>query len=181
MNHGTNQADESVHPTRTRRDRGVTFIEILVAIVLLGTVGIGVLTAMRASVIGTRIERDHARAFQWLQSADGVLQGTDRVGCGDYDPDIHYPTYSSAEEWVRLQYQNTIRSEVVNPPGWEDSQISVAPSVMVWDGTQYWDPYDPLAPAECFDDVDRFLQLVTLEVASPDGDIIETIQVVKRD
>ena len=161
-----------------RRDRGTTFIEMLVSIVLLGTVGVGVLTAVRASVIATTVERDHARAFQWLQSADGVLQAAPRVSC-NFDPIADAP-YTSGEEKVRKTYENLIRSQVVNPPGWADSQITIQQPVLAWDGSRYWDPYDPAAPSACFDP-DYLLQLVTLRVTSPDGQIIETNEVVKRD
>lgn len=158
-------------------DRGVTFIEVLVAIVLLGTAGVGVLAALRVSIDATRLERDHSRAFQWLQSANGVLQAAPRVSCGYTLPDD--AAYATGEEKVRLQYQSLIRSTVVNPPGWADSQLTVRPPVKVWDGTRYWDP--AAAPQTCYDSDGFLLQLVTLQVTSPDGDIIESIQVVKRD
>lgn len=161
-------------------DRGVTLVEILVTVVLLGTVMTAVLGSARASIIGTRLERDHAKAYQWLQSANGVLQAADRIGC-DHDP-VNVPedaTFASGEEKVRLTYQELLRTGVVNPPEWDDRQLSVLYPVKVWDGTQYWEP--ALAPKPCYDADGYLLQLVTLQVTSPDGDIIETIQVVKRD
>lgn len=164
-------ADPSV-----RRDRGTTFIEVLVAIVLLGVLGVGVLTAARTSIIGTRIERDHARAFQWLQSADGVLQASPRVSC-NFDPVLDAP-YTSGEEKVRMEYEKRIRSQVVKPAGWTDSQITVVAPVLVWDGSQYRNP--ATAPKSCYDADKFFLQLVTIRVTNLDGQIIETNQVVKR-
>lgn len=161
-----------------RHDAGSTFIEVLVAIVLLGVLGVAVLTAARTSVIGTRIERDHSRAFQWLQSADGVLQGAPRVSC-NFDPVADAP-YTSGEQKVRLEYEKLIRDQVVNPPGWADSQITVVAPVLVWDGNRYWDPADPVAPKKCYDSDKFYLQLVKLQVNSPDGVIIETNEVVKR-
>jgi len=164
------------HDDHIPRDRGLSLIEIMVAIVLLATVGVGVMGALRSTVIGTRLERDHAKAYQWLQSADGVLQAAERVGC-DYDPLVDVG-YASGEEKVRLQYQQLIRDQVVNPDGWGDWQITVLYPVKIWDGTNYWEPVaSPNGP--CFED--RLLQLIELQVSSPAGDIIETIQVVKRD
>lgn len=159
-------------PTRipgsaTRRDSGASLIEILIAVVLLGLVVVSVLGALRMSVMGTRIERDHAKAYQWLQSATGVLHAADRVGC------------DSGEETMRLEYQDVVRADVVNPPAWEDHQLTVLPPVKVWDGTRYWDPAE--APKPCYEEDGYFLQLITLEVTNPGGDIIETIEVVKRD
>lgn len=154
---------------RSRRDSGTSFIELLVAIVLLGTVIIGVLTAVRTTVIGTRLERDHAKAQQWLQSASENVRGTVRWGCD---------TYTEAE--IRLHYQtDVIRLPANNPTGWPDNQIQVVRPVKVWNGEQYLDPYT--APQPCYDNEGKFLQLVTIQVLSPDGDILESVEVVKRD
>jgi hypothetical protein len=129
------------------------------------------------SVIGTRVERDHAKAYQWLQSANGVLQAAPRVGC-DFDAAVDAP-YSSGEEKMRLRYQDIVRGQVVNPPGWEDRQLEVLYPVKVWDGNRYWEP--AVAPRPCYDPDGFLLQLITMQVTNPAGDIIETIQVVKRD
>lgn len=171
-----NRQEEPARFRSAALDRGTTFVELLIAIVLLGLLGVVVLTAARTSVIGTRIERDHARAFQWLQSADGVLQGAERVSC-NFDPDTDAP-YTSGEQKVRLKYETLIREQVVNPPGWTDSQITVVAPVFVWDGNRYWDP--ATAPKKCYDSDKFYLQLVKLQVESPDGSIIETNEVVKR-
>jgi prepilin-type N-terminal cleavage/methylation domain-containing protein len=160
------------------RDRGLSLIEILVAIVLLATVGVGVMGALRSTIIGSRLERDHAKAYQWLQSADGVLQAAERVGCEHELPADS--AYADGEEKVRLQYQQLIRDQVVNPDGWGDWQITVLYPVKVWDGTNYWEPA-ALAPPDGPCPPETLLQLVELQVSSPTGDIIETIQVVKRD
>lgn len=166
----------NVHTKRARRspDSGVSLVEILVAVVLLGTAGLGTLTALRGALIGTAIERDHARAYQWLQSAVGVLKVSERVGC-DLGPG---DTYATGEEKVRLTYQQRIRDGVVNPTGWADYQLTVVRPVEVWDGTRYWDP--SLAPQPCYDSGGFKLQLVTIQVSSPDGKIIEDIQIVKN-
>ena len=167
-------------PVSRRRDTGATLIEIIIGVVLLGMVLTVVLGASQTSIIGTRLERDHAKSYQWLQSANGVLQAAERVSC-DHDP-VNVPedaAFSSGEEKVRLTYQQTIRDGVVNPPEWADYQLTVLYPVMVWDGAQYWEP--AAAPKPCYDADGYLLQLVTLLVTSPDGEIIETIQVVKRD
>lgn len=174
------QGRSSRSENRVDDDRGATLLEILVSVVILGTAVVAVLGALQSSVIGTRVERDHAKAYQWLQSANGVLQATERVGC-DHNP-VDEPddaAFTDGEEKMRLTYQTRIRTGVVNPPEWDDRQIEVLYPVKIWDGTKYWEP--STAPKPCFD-VDGYqLQLVTLQVSSPDGEIIETIQVVKRD
>lgn len=157
--------DETI--ARTQRDSGLSLVEIIIAVVLLGSVVVATVQALGVTVEGTRLSRDRAKAHQWLQSATGVLRAVPRVGC------------DLGEEYVRLQYQDAVRAEVVNPPAWEDSQLTILPPVKVWDGSQYWDP--AVAPKPCYDSDGFRLQLITMQVTSPDGDIIETLQVVKDD
>ena len=148
-----------------RRDTGATFIELLVSIVLLGTAIVGTLAAVRASVIGSRVERDHAMAHQWLQSASEVVRGTSRLGC-----DV------LSETQIRTSYESTIRSEAPAPAGWNDSTlIEIVPPIRFWDGAAYLDP------PNCYETEERYLQLINLQVSNPAGDIIETVQVVKHD
>ncbi len=158
-------------PDSSHRDAGSSFIEVLVAVVLLGIAVVGILTALRTTVIGTAVERDHSRAQQWLQSAVGVLAAEDRRDCDD----------GLGEATVRTEYEAAIRAETgIIPPGWQaDPQLTIVQPIKVWDGNQYWDPYDPSAPATCFDDDGFELQLITIQVTSPDGSILETVQVVK--
>jgi hypothetical protein len=168
-------ADTSVADRgRPDRDSGLSLVEILVAVVLLGTAVLATLTALRGTIIGTETERDHAKAYQWLQSAVGVLKASDRVGCDLGPADVGYTT---GEEKVRLTYQQTIRDGVVNPVGWADYQLRIVGPVEVWDGTQYWDP--AVAPQPCYDDAGFKLQLIKIEVTSPSGKIIEDLQLVK--
>lgn len=145
----------------------MTLVEVLVAVVLLGLGGVATLSAVGSSVLSSRLERDHARAQVWLQSAIEVIQDTTREGC------------DQGEEVVRLAYQSTIRTKIVNPPGWGDNQLTIRGPIKVWDGDTYWDPYDPGAPAQCFDNQGFLLQLITIVVSSPEGDIIEDVTVVK--
>jgi len=164
---------EDGNRARRVRDAGMTLVEVLVAIVLLGGAVAATLNTLAATVIGTRSERDHSRAFQWLQSATGVLQAAPRVGCELVAGD----SYASGEQKVRLVYQDVIRNGVINPPDWQDYQLTIVEPVQTWDGTRYWKPNE--APKPCYDGSGFKLQLITIQVTSPDGKIIETVQVVK--
>lgn len=148
------------------RDTGMSLIEVLVALVLLGTVVIATLTALRVSIDGSAVERDHARAHQWLQSATGVLQAGQRASC------------ASNEATMRSHYQDLLRDNTPTPVGWGDWQIAVVHPIRVWDGSRYWDPTDSATPATCFEPLYQ-LQLINIRVVSPDGRIIETREVVK--
>jgi type II secretory pathway pseudopilin PulG len=155
-------------PRRDRpRDAGLSMIEIVVSVTLLGTGGVSMLGAMTATVTASAYERDHSRAQVWLQSAIEELQAADRQGC------------DQGEETVRANYLSLLRAEVINPPGWADSQLTIEKPVKAWDGEKYWDPYDTTAPATCFDNQGFKLQLITIVVTNPDGKVIEQVSVVK--
>ncbi len=145
----------------------MSLIEIVISVLLLGTSGVSMLGALTATVAATRYERDHARAQVWLQSAIEELQAADRQGC------------DQGEETVREAYLEHIRDNVINPPGWSDSQVDIVSPVKAWDGQRYWDPYDPQSPGQCFDNDGFRLQLITIVVTSPDGKVIEQVSVVK--
>jgi hypothetical protein len=142
---------------------------------LLGTAGIATLTALRATVIGTRIERDHSKAQQWLQSAAGIIEDVDFGDCA---------SVSVSGDAIRDAYQAAIDYDAVTNPagaktpyGFDDGQVIVSVPE-VWDGNA-WVPF--ASQSQCLDDKLLRQQRVTIKVISPDGTITETVEVVKRD
>jgi hypothetical protein len=176
MSRRTQHHHRRVDRTQTR-DAGVSFVEILVAIVLLGTVAVGVLTAVRTTVIASSIDRDHANAHAWLQSASDLLYGHPRADCGHPDGDIDGNGVDEPDAAERAvmnarvvsDYQLVV-SGVTNVEGWPSSGIRVT-DVLYWDGDQYQDV--------CFDDFGINLQLVRISASSPDGSIVEEVEVIK--
>jgi hypothetical protein len=149
------------------RDRGVSFIEVLVSIVLLGTAVVFILVAVRVSVIGTRLERDHSKAHQWLQSAVGVIEDEPFGDC---------VTVSTDKAVIILQYQTSIDSQAGRPDGF-DGTIEIT-DLDVWNG-QGWVDFG--SQPVCLDDKLLRQQRVTVEARTSSGDIIEILEVVKRD
>ncbi len=143
-------------------DAGTTLVEILVAIVLLGTAVVAMLGALRASVTGSALNRDHANAHAWLQTASDVLYGSTLEDCG---------TETSPRTSEMIAAYQAIVQGTENPEGWPASNIRVA-SVEFWNGE---DAYQ----GTCYDDSGINLQLITLEVRNLDGRIVESVQVVK--
>lgn len=141
-------------------DSGVTFIEVLISIVLLGTATVGILTALRTAVIGTAIERDHARAHEWLQSASEIL--VNDVAYSDCD--------TNSATAIKDAYQASLRGNVsIVPNQWGAPQISVV-------GPVTFGQSSGLYASTCASDIDR--QLVKLEVTNTDGRIVEQVEVV---
>jgi prepilin-type N-terminal cleavage/methylation domain-containing protein len=158
---GTKTAADLPAAEPARRDRGVTFIELLVAIVLLGTVVVATVTALHASIVASRVDRDHANAHAWLQSATDVLYGVSRADCGD----LGTPDAAA----VLATYQTVVRA-VPNPEAWPASQISIS-EVAFWDGSSFG--------TNCFDDVAKTLQRIRLRVVGTDGLTLEDVEIVK--
>lgn len=147
---------------RPGRDRGDTLIEVLIAIVLLGTVVASTLTGLGVTVNGTAMERDRATAQMWLQSSIEALKQTPTEDCNDT---------GQTEVTLRTAYEDAVRAAVPPPPGWDEAQLRIVPPV------RYWDPRLRFQDV-CYDDYGYELQLIELEVSSPDGEVIERVHAV---
>ena len=167
MNKQAKSVDEQRNGVQARGDHGTTFIELLVAIVLLGTVVVAVLAGLRATIIGGELDRDHANAHAWLQSATDLIYSSSRLDCGT-------PTDTAAQKTaVRdsiLAGYEAVATSVTNPEGWPPSNITVY-DVQYWDGDAYQDT--------CYDDFGISLQLVKIRVHNLDGKLVEDVEVVK--
>lgn len=155
-----------------RRDSGTTLVEILVSIVLIGTAVVATLGALRISMLGGTIHRDHANAHAWLQSASDVLYASEKEDCDT--------SLGDGGRSVIIGKYQPIVDAVGNPEGWTNSQIQVV-------GLDFWNATDTdgdgiveyrFGPV-CQDSINLALQRVTLEVRSPSGRIIEQVELVK--
>ena len=130
---------------------------------LLGLVVTALLVTLRTTVSAGALNRDHANAHAWLQSASDVLYGSPRSDCGT--------DAASLADQVADEYEAIIRA-TANPEGWPADHISIVRPVLFWDGeSQYQNT--------CYDDAGINLQLITIEVRGLDGRIVESVQVVK--
>lgn len=159
---GQRIADLGDDPTRQRRDAGQSLVEVLIAILLTGMLAIAGMVTLRASIVGSEIDRDHANAHAWLQTASDVLYGAARWDCGT--------EAAPAAGAVADKYDEIIQA-TTNPRGWDSELIKVVRPVLFWDGSIY--------QSTCFDDSGVNLQLVTIQVQAPDGRIVESVQIVK--
>ena len=119
------------------------------------------MSGLLASVVGSRVERDHARAHEWLQSATEVLvNDVSWIDCTTTNP------ADLADD-----YEAELQSFVdIVPPGWGAYDIEVPVDVEYPDPSgAYGFPCDP----------DENRQKIVLQVKSPDNRIIETVEVVK--
>lgn len=147
---------------RSSRDRGTTFVEVLVSIVLLGTVVGSTLTALRTTIISSERDETQAKAHAALLAAEDALHRAAYEVCGSPAMDDIVGDYSTAVGLATL------------PAGW----TAAVTYVRMWGR-------DPVSAVEMWRDTctsgANSAQLVTVIVRSPSGEVGKTIQVVKRD
>ncbi len=125
----------------------------------------GTLVAIAVTVRGSVSHRDLTNAQEWLQSASDNLQGQPRQDCDNVGG-----VAGEAAARIRSTYQTYVQT-VSSPDGWAPSQITVLNPVLFWDGDQY--------QSVCYDNFGINLQLVTLQVKDPSGQVVRTLQVVE--
>ena len=149
--------------TRRTRDSGQSLVEVLIAIVLTGTLAVAGMITLRASITGSTLDRDHANAHAWLQTASDVLYGAAREGCG---------TLAAPDPGKVADVYDGIIKATPNPRNWDPSLIEVVRPVLFWDGKANYQN-------TCYADLGINLQLNTSQVRAPDGRIVESVQIVK--
>ncbi len=165
------------HPTRSnrttsRRDRGFSLIEILVSLALMGILIVTALAGLSTTINASGLDRDHANAHAWLQTAADMLYAREIVTCGTLDP-----LDPVADVALTMQeYENTVR-QTDNPEGWSNANIDII-GLEWWSidigpdggGTEQWG-------IDC-DAGDTNLQKVALRVTAEDGRIVEEVEVI---
>ncbi len=97
-------------------DSGLSLVEILVAITLMGTVGVSVPRCAAGHDHRSRLERDHARAHQWLQSSTEVLvNDIDWKSCD-----------TNSASWLQGYYEDQLQmSSALVPQGFVATDLKI--------------------------------------------------------
>lgn len=170
---------------RPRRDRGATFIELLVAIVLLGTTVTAVLVALQASTVASTTDAEHARAFIYIHEASDAVFLVERMSClGVTEADL-------------IAYYESAFVGLTTPEGWSgvspeitkieflNASDTTGSTVYTWGPLCYEGPVDAdgsgtIDPDEDFSDTPLYSQKITISITSPDGDLTKSLETVKR-
>ena len=156
--------------TTSRRDAGVTLIEIVVAVVLLGMVVVGTMSLLVGTISGSALDRDHANAHAWLQTGADMLYARELERC---DPDSAVPI-TTQRLTIMDAYETTVR-ETANPADWAPTNIEVI-------DLEFW--HIAIAPDKSLEEdwvTDRCttdLQKIGLRVRADDGRIVEEVEVI---
>lgn len=161
--------------TLASRDIGTTFIELLVSIVLLGTIVIAVLVSLQVSTTASVVDSNQARANAYLHDASDAVYEAQRVSC------------TSGAAAVASAYQTAV-TPVPPPEGWAGITVQVTnvqfltspdpnSNVFTWGS----DCREGVTPVGDYTDFPLLSQKVTLEVTSPNGNLTKVLETVKAD
>ena len=140
------------------RDRGVTFVETVLTVVLLGIVVVPVLAAVRGAITTSSVAESAAQVETVLiNAADRV----ERAPNTDIDA-CDFTGYAAA----------------ALPDGWPVGSIQVGHEYLA-DGSWVTGSAYPACPDT--GNVGRFAKRITITATSPDGAVTRRIQVVKSD
>jgi type II secretory pathway pseudopilin PulG len=157
--------------TDNQQDAGVTLVEILVSIVLMGLVITATLTALTVTIKASATDRDHANGHAWLQTAGDVLYARPVRPCD--------PLVASATDIANIitDYEATIQ-QTQNPESWSSGNLSIF-DLRFWHVNM--DPTTKLTEegwGDLCDSADTNLQRIGIEVRSEDGRIVEQVEVI---
>ncbi len=144
------------------RDRGATFVEVLVTIVLLGTIVLALMAAMRTQVVASRTSREAARVESALLAA---AERVERSGREEFTCDFGPPIYAAAQVKLGVSAAEAptyalIEYEHLTATGWQ-------PGACPGPGG---DEYQP-----------NLVQRIGITMISPDNGLMRKMEVLKGD
>lgn len=156
----------SGEPAVRPRDFGASFLELLVAIVLLGTAGVAVLASMSAATVGARASDEVADVQSLLAEASVVV--------GDTYPELVPYVSCDAGTDVVASYQTSVDTWLA---GSLRGEVTVA-AVRFWNGTDFGAGCFYGGSADGGTNCGHRLQEVELRASV--GDSTRTARIVKR-
>lgn len=143
---------------------------------LMGVGVTAVLASVRTTLEASDIDRNHAIAYEWLQSASDEIYRRDRLPCD---------TYSHGA--IIAAYDASARS-VERPPGWDaasGASIQVEQVEYLGRADQaddfVWDSSYCFEGGTEYADSPLYTQRVTLRAYSPNAEFTRTLQMVKSE
>ena len=146
---------------RGARDRGVTLIEIVITITLMGVIVVPILVAVATSVRSSRVSQDSAQVETLLVNA---IDRVNRATRADFPCDLTSPVVAAVE---------TV--------GWPPSSVQVGHEYL--DVNEQWQT-DPFGSGTACPNEAPFagiVQRITITITSPDEGLTRSLQVIRGD
>ena len=159
-----------------QRDPGVTFVEILITIVLMGTVVLGVLAATATLLRASKTSEDAARVETALVSAAERIERADRA---TFDCDLS-PLVVAA---MRAEFgidETEARANLTIGQQWYQKEHDE----WIGEGNSLWHPNGQACPVDAANQPEfqqGLVQKVVIEMTSPESGVTRTLEVVKSD
>lgn len=140
------------------------------SIVLLGTVILATVTALRVAIVGSEVDEDSSRAQAWLQAAADELHHAPYRNCD---------TVGAAA--IEAAYRAAV-SGATRPVDWTPSTGATIDVVgveylSVIGGSEAWGPHSTCATGDPLNPI--YPQLITVEVTDPSGSFVKQLEVIK--
>lgn len=131
---------------------------------------VSTMSLLGGTIHATALNRDHANAHAWLQTAADMLYARELERC---DPTSSVPM-TTQRLAIMGQYETTVQ-ETENPEAWSPGNIEVT-------DLEFWHiaiaPDDSLEEDWVTDRCTTDLQKVRLQVRAEDGRIVEEVEVI---
>lgn len=151
-----------------RRDAGYSLIEVLVGVVLTGTIVLAIVGAMFAVVRVSSQNDDATKVQAVLGRAADELNGVAYLAC----PEASLPSV-----------YEVVSDRAAASVGWEPTTVKII-AFRYWNpDTELWDTTNSIQGTDCNPAVgytsSKNLQKMTIEVTSSTGNVVRSIDVVK--
>lgn len=159
-----------------RDDRGYSLTEVLISIALMGGIVVTLLTGVRTVVTATRVDRDHAQSFEWLQAASDAVYLAPRIPC----------TADGVGRLDAIAAYDVAAQTASVPPVWDGSTASIRVSNVEYLGRVGVDDEFEWGEGFCFEgaafaDSPLYTQRVTIEVLAPGSSLPQHLEMVKSE
>lgn len=150
---------------RVRASSGFSYIEVLVAIVLVGVTVIATIVALRATVIAGRVGDERSHLLLWVQEGTEALHRMPYLPCGSTAGTLTDPEVDA----IRTSYQTTLDG-VTPPTGLSGALLTVGKvEFMSIDPVSFTEMWDAKACEPEFE-----VALLQIRATSADGTSITT-------
>ncbi len=168
--------------SRPRRDRGYTLVEMLIAVVLMGTIVLSIMGGMWAVVRASRMNDERAKVQAVLGAAGDQISNWGYIPCPEPPPDfVPDPNLPDLATPGYEQFGQKAASAV----GWDVDSVQIV-DYQYWNPeTRTWSDTNTIQGADgtCNDNVNlttsKTLQKLTIRATAPGGGYSAQIDIVK--